>query len=191
MQKVTVNDIVGLERYERIRDQVRHNVITLKNVRRVGVGNSITFVFENQETVKFQIQEILRAEHITDLDQTRSEIDVYNELLPDDGELSATMLIEITEQAQIRPQLVSLIGIDKAVSLHIGKQFIIPAVFEAGRSKEDNLSAVQYVRFAFSPEAKAAFHDERQEAAIVIDHPHYQARTVLQPETRQALATEL
>jgi hypothetical protein len=191
MQKVTVNDIVGLERYERIRDQVRHNVIALKNIRRVGVGDIITFVFENQETVKFQIQEMLRAEHITDLDQTRSEIDVYNELLPNDGELSATMLIEITEQAQIRPQLVRLIGIDKAVSLHIGTQFIIPAVFEAGRSKEDNLSAVQYVRFAFSPEAKAAFHDEHQEAKIVIDHPHYQAQTVLQPETRQALTSEL
>ena len=191
MQQVTLNDIVGLERYERIRDQVRHDVIALKNLRRVGVGDCITFVFENRETVRFQIQEMLRAEHITDLDQTRFEIDVYNEMIPNDGELSATMLIEITEQEQIRPRLVSLIGVDKAVSLHIGRQFIIPAVFEAGRSKEDNLSAVQYVRFVFSPEAKAAFRDERQEAAIEIAHPRYQARTVLRPETRRALAAEL
>ncbi len=191
MQKVTVNDLVGRERYEHMRDQVRHNIIELKKIWRVGVGDAITFVFENQETVKFQIQEILRAENIADLDQTRSEIDTYNELIPNDGELSATMLIEITEQDQIRPQLIRLIGIDKAVSLHVGQQFVIPAVFEAGRSKEDNLSAVQYVRFPFSPEARAAFYDERQEAKIVIDHPQYQAHTILQPETRRALAAEL
>lgn len=191
MQKVTINDIVGRERYEHIRDQFRAHVIDVKKIRRVGVGDIITFVFENQDTVKFQIQEMLRAEHITDLDQTRSEIETYNEMIPEDGQLSATMLIEITEQDQIRPQLIRLIGIDKAVSLHIGQQFVVPAVFEAGRSKEDNLSAVQYVRFVFSPEARAAFHDERQEAKIVIDHPHYQAHTVISPETRHALLADL
>jgi len=191
MQKVTVNDIVGRERYEHIRDQFRHHIIEVKKIRRVGVGDIITFVFENQDTVKFQIQEMLRAEHITDLDQTRSEIETYNELIPDEGELSATMLIEITEQDQIRPKLVSLIGIDKAVSLQIGQQFVIPAVFKAGRSKEDNLSAVQYVRFTLSPEAKAAFRDERQPVKIMINHPRYQAQTVLGPETRHALMADL
>lgn len=67
MHKVTINDIVGRTRYEHIRDQFRHHIIEVKKLRRVGVGDLITFVFENQDTVKFQIQEMLRAEHITDL----------------------------------------------------------------------------------------------------------------------------
>ncbi len=191
MQKVTLDEIMGLERYERIRDEFRRRVINLKKNRRVGVGDRITFVFENHETVLFQIQEMLRAEHITDIDKIRFEVDTYNELIPADGELSATMLIEITEQEHIRPELVRLIGVDKAVSLRIGDRFIVPAEFEPGRSKEDNLSAVQYVRFPLSPEVRTAFKDDRQEARIVIDHANYQAQTLLSPEVQRSLAAEL
>ena len=191
MQKVTLDEIMGLERYERIRDEFRRRVINLKKNRRVGVGDRITFVFENHETVLFQIQEMLRAEHITDINKIRFEVDTYNELIPADGELSATMLIEITEQEHIRPELVRLIGIDKAVSLRIGDWFIVPAEFEPGRSKEDNLSAVQYIRFPLSPEVRTAFKDDRQEARIVIDHANYQAQTLLSPEVQRSLAAEL
>ena len=190
MQKVTLDEIVGLERYERIRDEFRRRIIDLKKTRRVAVGDRITFVFENHDTVLFQIQEMLRAEHITDLDKVHFEVDVYNELIPGEGELSATMLIEITQQDRIRLELVKLIGIDKAVSLRIGNRFTIPAVFEAGRSKEDNLSAVQYVRFPLPPEARAAFRDEQQEAMLVIDHPNYQAQALLSSATRRSLAAE-
>ena len=191
MQKVTLDEIMGLERYERIRDEFRRRVINLKKNRRVGVGDRITFVFENHETVLFQIQEMLRAEHITDIDKIRFEVDTYNELIPADGELSATMLIEITEQEHIRPELVRLIGVDKAVSLRIGDRFIVPAEFEPGRSKEDNLSAVQYVRFPLSPEVRTAFKDDRQETRIMIDHANYQAQTLLNPEVQRSLAAEL
>ncbi len=191
MQKVTLAEIIGLERYERIRNEFRRHIIDLKKNRRVTVGDLITFVFENHETVLFQIQEMLRAEHLTDLDKVRFEVDTYNELIPAEGELSATMLIEITQQERIRPELVRLIGIDKAVSLRIGSRFRIPAAFEPGRSKEDNLSAVQYVRFPFPPEALVAFRDERQEAMIVIDHPHYQAQALFNPEVRRSLAAEV
>jgi len=191
MQKVTLAEIVGLERYERIRPEFRRHIIDLKKIRRVAVGDRITFVFENHETVLYQIQEMLRAERITDLDKVRFEVDTYNDLIPADGELSATMLIEITEQERIRPELVRLIGIDKAVSLRIGKNFSVPAVFEAGRSKEDNVSAVQYVRFPLPSAARAAFRNEQQEVMLVIDHPNYQARTLLSPELRRSLAAEL
>ena len=191
MQKVTLAEIVGLERYERIRPEFRRHIIDLKKIRRVAVGDRVTFVFENHETVLYQIQEMLRAERITDLDKVRFEVDTYNDLIPADGELSATMLIEITEQERIRPELVRLIGIDKAVSLRIGKNFSVPAVFEAGRSKEDNVSAVQYVRFPLPSAARAAFRDEQQEVMLVIDHPNYQARTLLSPELRRSLAAEL
>jgi hypothetical protein len=191
MRKVTLDEIMGLERYERIRDEFRRRIIDLKKNRRVSVGDHITFVFENHDTVLFQIQEMLRAEHITDIDKIRFELDTYNTLIPDEGELSATMLIEITELSQIRPALVRLIGIEKAVTLHIGDQFVTPGVFEPGRSKEDNLSAVQYVRFPFVPEARAVFKDEQQEVRLVIDHPNYQAQAVLSPAVRHALAAEL
>jgi hypothetical protein len=134
---------------------------------------------------------MLRTERIIDLDKIRFEVDTYNDLIPAEGELSATMLIEITEQERIRPELVRLVGIDQAVWLHIGGRFRIPAVFEPGRSKEDNVSAVQYVRFPLSPEARTAFRDEYQEALIVINHPHYQAQARLSPAMRRSLVAEV
>jgi len=191
MQKVTLDEIIGTERYEKIRDDFRRRIIELKKHRRLTVGDRVTFVFENRDTVLFQIQEMLRAERITDIDKIRFEVDTYNELIPGDGELSTTLLIEITEQEKIRPELVKLIGIDKAVSLQIGQRFTIPGVFEGGRSTEENLSAVQYVRFSLSPEARTAFCDTTQEVHLVIAHPHYQAQCQLPEETRQSLATEL
>ncbi len=191
MQKVTLDEIIGAERYEKIRDDFRRRIIALKQYRRITVGDHVTFVFENHETVLFQIQEMLRAERITDIDKIRFEVDTYNELVPGDGELSTTLLIEITEQEKIRPELVKLIGIDKAVSLQIGQRFTIPGIFEGGRSTEENLSAVQYVKFSLSLEAQAAFRDTSQEVRLMISHPHYQAQRQLPEETRQALAAEL
>jgi hypothetical protein len=191
MQRVTLDEIIGLERYERMRDEFRRRIIALKKNRRVTVGDRITFVFENHETVLFQIQEMLYAEHITDLDKVRVEVEAYNELLPKEGELSATLLIEITEQTQIRRELVRLIGIEQAVALHVGNHFLLPGVFEGGRSKEDNLSAVQYVRFLLSPPARTAFRDEQHEVRLVINHPNYQAQTVFPLEVRHCLAVEL
>lgn len=191
MQKVTLDEIVGAERYEKIRDDFRRRIIELKKPRRLTVGDRMTFVFENHDTVLFQIQEMLRAERITDIDKIRFEIDTYNELIPGDGELSTTLLIEITEQENIRPELVKLIGIEKTVSLQIGQRFTVPGVFEGGRSTEENLSAVQYVRFSLSPEARAAFRDPSQVVCLMITHLHYRAQRQLPEETRQSLAAEL
>ncbi|MGE0826918.1 MAG: DUF3501 family protein [Candidatus Binatia bacterium] len=191
MQKITLDEISGAERYEKIRDEFRRRIIELKKDRRLSVGDYITFVFENRETILFQIQEMLRAERITDIDKIRFEVDIYNDLIPGDGELSSTMLIEITEQDRIRPELVKLIGIDTAVSLQIGNHIVVPALFEGGRSTEDNLSAVQYVRFALSSEAQAAFRDEQNEVCLVINHPNYQAQAVFPPSMQRSLAAEL
>lgn len=191
MRRVTLDEIVGLERYEQIRDDFRRRIIEMKKDRRVAVGDHITFVFENHDTVLFQIQEMLRAEHITDLDKIRFELETYNELIPAAGELSATMLIEITEQARIREELVRLVGIDKAVFLYIGDHCTVPAVFEAGRSKEDKLSAVQYVCFPLGQEGRKAFCDESQEVRLVIDHPNYRASAPMVGEVRRSLVVEL
>ena len=191
MKKITLEDVIGLERYEQIRDEFRRRIIERKKSRRVSVGDRVTFVFENRDTVLFQIQEMVRAERITDLDKLREEVEAYNELLPEAGELSSTMLIEITEEAEIRPELVRLIGIDRAVALEIGDDIRVPAVFEAGRSKEDNLSAVQYVRFPFDAAARAAFANADVPARLVIDHPNYRASAPLAGALRESLQADL
>ncbi len=196
MKKVTLDEVLGLERYEQLRDAARQRIIQMKKQRRVAVGDQVTFVFENHDTMWFQIHEMLRAERIVDLDRIRDELDVYNGLIPEPGELSATMLIEITEESQIRERLVSLIGIDEAVTMEIGdkaaaSRWCIRGEFEAGRSKEDKLSAVQYVRFPFSAAARAAFIDGVQPVRLVIDHPNYRHQALLDDAVRRSLAQDL
>jgi hypothetical protein len=159
------------------------------------VGDRVTFVFENHDTMLFQIQEMVRAEHITDLDKIRDEIAVFNALVPSGHELSTTMLIEITDSDRIREDLIQFMGIDETVRLEIGDPahggFSIPGQFEAGRSKEDKLSAVQYVRFPLASAARKAFVDRRQPARLIIDHPHYQHAAPIQGAVRDSLAQDL
>lgn len=190
IRPVTIDEIVGLERYEADRDAFRREIIALKRPRRVAVGGEVCFVFENHATVLFQIQEMLRAESITDLDKMREEIAVYNALLPRPGELSATMFIEITEQEQIEPRLLRLLGIDEAVRFEVAGE-AVRGEFEAGRSREDRLSAVQYVRFSFPPRLRSGFLDDAASVRLVIDHPNYRASTVIEGETRRTLAEDL
>ena len=190
MRSVTLDDVTGLGRYEQMRDEFRRRIIELKRARRVSVGENITFVFENFDTVLFQIQEMLRAERISDLDRVRDEIDVYNELIPRDGELSSTMLIEIIEPERIRPELQRLIGIDECVSLLIGERRI-PAIFEPGRSKEDKLSAVQYVRFQLDEAARADFRRAAVGVQLVVDHPNYRASAAIEGAVRASLSADL
>lgn len=188
VRRVTLDDIVGLERYETIREAFRRRIIELKRHRRVGVGDSITFVFENFDTVLFQIQEMIRAERIGDIDRVRDEIDVYNELIPERGELSATLLIELSDSDRIREELPKFYGIDEATWIELdGKR--IAAVFEGGRAREDKVSAVQYVRFPLGAEVASFF--AARDVKLVIDHPHYRATQSLPEETRRSLEEDL
>ena len=193
MKKVTLDEVMGLERYEQVRTECRQRIIALKKHRRVSVGDQVTFVFENHDTMWFQIHEMLRAEHLTDLDRVRAELEVYNALIPEPGELSATRFIEITEESELRKHLVSLIGIDEAVTMEISAAtpVRIRGTFEAGRSKEDKLSAVQYVRFPFSAAARRAFLDPTQPVRLIIDHPNYRHHAVLDDAVRRSLAQDL
>ncbi len=189
MKKVALEDIRGLAAYENLREKFRRRIIELKQARRVAVGDKVTLVFENRDTVIFQIQEMVRAERIVDLDKIREEIEVYNELIPEPGELSATLFLEIEDQTHLREELLKFLGIDEAVYFKVGSHSI-HARFEAGHSKEDKISAVQYVKFPFSEEARMALI-EGEEAAIVIDHPNYQARALIERRTRQMLMEDL
>jgi hypothetical protein len=189
MDKVILNDIMGLSAYEKVRERFRQRVIELKKTRRVPVGDKVSLVFENRDTVIFQIQEMMRAERITDLDKIRQEIEVYNDMIPEPGELSATLFLEIEDQSHLPDDLLKFLGIEEAVSLNIGASKV-RARFEAGRSKADKISAVHYVKFPFTREQRAAFAGSA-EAILCVDHPNYQAQVRLEPETRQALLADL
>jgi hypothetical protein len=189
MNKVALEDIVGNAAYERVREKSRQRIIELKRRRRVSVGDNVTLVFENRDTVIFQIQEMMRAEKISDLDKIREEIEVYNELIPAPGELSATLFLEIEDQTHLREDLLKFLGIDEAVYLRVGS-YSIHARFEEGHSKEDKISAVQYVKFPFPETALQAF-DKGEKAELVIDHRNYQASAVIEPDTRQSLVEDL
>jgi hypothetical protein len=192
MRPLGTDEILNLYEYEKVREARRRAIIALKAERRVGVGRYLSFVFENRETVWFQIQEMIRAERIVDDARVAEEIAVYNTLLPRPGELAATMFIEIGESALIKPVLDALMGIDTGhhVRLEVGPH-AIPGVFEAGHSDEEKgkLSAVHFVRFALPPDARRLFAEA--EVALVVDHPADPGRTVLSPATRRSLAGDL
>jgi hypothetical protein len=184
-----LTDVLNFFEYEKVREQWRQRVIALKRARRVSVGGYLSFVFENRDTVLFQVQEMCRVERITEDARIQDELDVYNALLPRAGELSATMMIEIGEQAQIKPILDRFMGIDEGehVFLQVGKELAIAGRFEAGHSDEERgkISAVHFVRFAFPPEASRAFR--AAEVTLVVDHRGERARTPLSAETKTAL----
>jgi hypothetical protein len=189
MNKINLDDIMGFAAYEKVRERFRQRVIELKKKRRVAVGDKVSLVSENRDTVIFQIQEMMRAEKITDLDKIREEIEVYNGLIPQPGELSATLFLEIEDQSRLRDDLLKFLGVDEAVFIEVGARKI-QARFEEGRSKEDKISAVQYVKFPFTADDRAAFAGSA-EATLSIEHPNYQARVRLEAETRESLLADL
>lgn len=191
MRKLTVDDISDLRAYEREREAFRARVIALKKRRRVPLGDLMTIVFENRDTVRFQVQEMARAERMLRDEQIAHEVDTYNDLIPDDGELSGTLFIEIDDPQALRRWLPRLTHIQDHVRIE-GPGWSVPAreVAEERLTREEEItSTVHYLRFAFRPEQAAAV--ATGPVAVVVDHPNYQARTDLGPEVRAELAADL
>jgi hypothetical protein len=191
VEKITLADVKRFPEYEVMRDAMRTHVIDLKKRRRVPLGDHISLVFENRETVLFQIQEMVRAERITSADAIQAEIDVYGRSVPEHNELSATMFIEITEPDAVRAELDRLLGVNERLRLRIGERHVVPGVFEPGWSREDRIAAVQYVKFPLTPEQAEAFTSGREPVSIEVDHPNYQASNRMEEAVRQELAREL
>ena len=191
MERITLADVRPLPEYEAMRDAMRTHVIDVKKRRRVPLGDRISLVFENRETVLYQVQEMVRAERITAPDAIQAEIDVYGPSVPERNELSATMFIEITDREVVRPELDRLIGVNERLRLRIGERHVIPGVFEPGWSREDRIAAVQYVKFPLTPEQAEAFSAGHEPVFIEVDHPGYQASTQIDGAIRQTLAREL
>jgi Protein of unknown function (DUF3501) len=191
MKLLTASDILNLHEYELARPDRRQRIIGLKSRRRVPLGNLMTLVFENRETVRFQIQEMARAERIVQPDKIQHEIDVYNELLPAPGQVAATLFIEITDQARLQSLLDEFIGLDEPghLALCIGS-VAYPAIFAPGQSREDRISAVHYIRFAAGEEGRKAILAGAP-AALEVEHGRYRARQELSPETVKELIADL
>ena len=187
MQPLTAKDLWPLPVYETVRDQFRKEVIAAKKDRRIQVGPFMTFVFENRTTVKFQVQEILRIEKITDAAQVNEEVEGFNSMLPGPGELSATLMIELTgTDPEVKAQLARLFGLRDHVWLELGGTRVRGAL-EPDREEPGRVSAVQYVRFEV-PDAQALL---RGPAVLVIDHPAYSHRAELPEAARRSLAQDL
>jgi Protein of unknown function (DUF3501) len=190
---LTLADVLDLREYERVREEYRAKVIARKRLRRVALGPIMTLVFESVDTVRFQIQEMARVEKILTDEAIQVELDIYNRLLPQVGELSATLFIELTSDGSMREWLPKLVGIETALGIALGDD-VVPSVPEEAHAaalvRETVTPAVHYVRFAFTPAQVTAFAD-LEEVALVARHPEYEERTVLPGPVRQELLGDL
>ncbi len=194
MKKVTLEDVKNLHEYELIRDDWRRDVIAVKAKRRVLLGDIMSLLFENRLTVLNQVQEMCRAERLAKPEAVQQELDVYNDLVPALGELSATLLVEITEEAHIQPRLDALIGLSSGRHLWLelnGRKVF--ARFLEGQGREDRIAAVQYLRFPIGkdPVDREALASGPAPVILCVDHPGYRARAVLSDVTRTEIAGDL
>ncbi len=194
MRPVDSAEIVGLAAYARVRDRYRQQIIDYKRQRRMDVGEQITLVFENRETVRFQIQEMLWVERISRPAAVAAEVAVYNELVPGEGELSATLLIEITEPGRIRAELERLVGISEHVFLVLGEgpgERALRASFDTRQLEDERISAVHYIRFALGDAERGALADASCRARVRITHPQYRREDEIPPRLRACLVEDL
>lgn len=190
--KLTLDDIADLRAYERERDEFRDRIIAVKKVRRVGVGPVVTLVFENRDTIRFQIQEMARAEKLITDEAIQAELDVYNPLIPEPGTLSATLFIELTSKAELMEWLPKLVGIERSLRLRIGGLEVANVVDEAHAeqlTREEITASVHYVRFELTPEQVERFAAEP--VTLAVDHPNYQHATPLADATKESLLSDL
>ena len=195
MEKIRIAEVLDLVEYEKVRDAMRDRVIETKTRRRLSLGDNLTLLFENRETVLFQIQEMVRTERIVKPEAIQAELDTYNDLVPDPGELSATLFIEIPDifrmtNDEVREAVNRFQGLEHGcVRLSVGSHEIA-ARFEEGRSNEEKMSAVHFLRFPVQAPAREALAGDSP-ARIVVSHPRYAAEAGVPPAMRQELLQDL
>lgn len=191
MRKLTVEDIVDHRAYERERDEFRAAIIAMKKRRRIALGDFVTVVFENTDTMRFQVQEMARAERMLTDDAIAGEVATYNELVPDPGELSGTLFIELTSDESLREWLPKLRDIEFAVRFDLGPRDDPSRVVGIPRDEErltrdDITSTVHYLHFPFDAEQRELL--ATGPARLVVDHPEYEVWVELTDAQRAELA---
>jgi hypothetical protein len=192
MKQLLQTDLLPAAEYEQQRVQFRSQIIALKQRRRISVGPLITLVFENRETLRFQTQEMVRVEHILDPHKVQEELDVYNALMPGSGELSATLLIELTEEDRMKEWLDLFMGLDhgETVAIRAGTEQAF-GLFEGGHSHETKISAVHFVRFRPTASMTAAFADLRQPVMLTVHHHGYHAESSVPGSMREEWLSDI
>ena len=189
MNLLTEADILDKASYERTRDDFRRRIMVMKDKRRVPVGDHVTLHFENRDTMHYQVQEMLRAEDSwLRPGAVADELEAYNPIIPQRGELSATMMIEYATAAERAIHLPQFVKIDRHVWLQVGDTAPILATFDRGQIDEDKVSSVQYLRFALDDEQRRLLAADGTVVRLRIDHPAYTAQAVLSEESRKAIS---
>ena len=193
MPRITRDSLMSLEAYARARNEFRSKVIAHKKARKVALGDHVTLLFEDELTIRYQVQEMLRIERIFEDADIASELEAYNPLVPDGHNFKATMLIEYPDPGERKIWLERLRGIEQNVWLEVTD---FPRVFaiadeDLERANEEKTSAVHFLRFELPAPARAALRGGA-ELAFGIDHPQYRAESgKLLPATRSSLVADL
>lgn len=191
MKPLSEADVLGRDEYERVRPELRRRIMMLKGQRRVALGDHCTVHFECRETMRYQVQEMLRAERSWDRrGAVRDELEAYNPIVPGPGELSATLMLEYEtpeERARVLPEFV---GIDRHVFLRIGDTDPILASFDRGQIDEHKVSSVQYLKWGIDDARRRLLKQDGTVLRLEITHPRYSAQAVLSEETRRAIMSD-
>jgi hypothetical protein len=194
MKKVERSELLGLAEYEQIRPHFLARIIGEKKDRRVMVSEEITVVFENHDTALFQIQEMLRTERITKEAAILHELETYNELVPGDAELSATMFVEISDATTRDRRLIELAGLEAAIALDVlGTR--VSARNETRGVLPDRTTAVHYIKFPLAEELAARLAARAQNPAgalfFLLEHPKLTLKKEIPAVTVRSLAEDL
>lgn len=189
MRPIDRNEVLGIGEYEAIRERFRSRIIEEKRPRRVRIGDHLTAVFENRDSVLFQIQEMLRTERITSESGILHEIETYNDLIPGEGQLSMTLFVEIPERALRDQMLVELVGLEDTVSIEVDG-VAAPARGKREGSMEDRTTAVHYLKVDLPAEAQAAIKAKKATVSLLVAHPRYAVKAPLGRATLEKLAED-
>lgn len=185
---LAVTDLLHPATYQTRRPQIMAEMAAYKRDRRVALGEQLTLLFEDRQTVWFQLQEMIRMEPDLDEPGLEAMFQSYGTLLPEGTTLKATLFVEITDSARIRPALQALHGLNRHLYLELGAGRVL-ARFEQGWENEEQIAAVQFVAFPLAPEQVAQL--AAGPAFLVSEHPSYPRRVELAPATRAALVASL
>jgi hypothetical protein len=193
MGKLTLDDISDLRAYEREREGFRRDVIALKKLRRVGLGDVVTLVFENSRTVRFQIQEMARVEKLISDQAIETELQIYNPLVPEPGQVCATLFIELTSDEALRHWLPRLVGIERSVAFRLADGQVVTAVVDEDHARRltraEVTASVHYLCWDLTPPQVEAF--AAGPVMLVSFHPRYGVEIPLSDVTRAELVADL
>jgi hypothetical protein len=189
---ITRESLLPLETYARERNAFRARVIEHKKRRTVQLGGNLTLLFEDELTIRYQVQEMLRIERIFEEDGIQHELDAYNPLVPDGSNWKATMLIEYPDAEERKRKLAELKGIERRLWIQVEGCERVHAIADEDleRETEEKTSSVHFLRFELARAMREALGRGAQ-VAVGVDHPRYQASTELAADVRAALCADL